>query len=75
MILNIVDHHTKQIHLFLVTSQITADGVASIYFDHVFPLHRCKGVHSLMPDLGCLWLIADLLQLRPGFHQRYNPTR
>ena len=39
MILNIVDHYTKQIHLFPVTSQITADGVATIYFDHVFPLH------------------------------------
>ena len=39
MILNIVDHYTKQIYLFPVTSQITADGVASIYFDHVFPLH------------------------------------
>jgi len=39
MILNIVDHYTKQIHLFLVTSQITADRVASIYFEQVFPLH------------------------------------
>ncbi len=38
-ILNIVDHYTKQIHLFPVTSQITADGVASIYFEQVFPLH------------------------------------
>jgi hypothetical protein len=43
-ILNIVDHYTKQIHLFPVTTQITADGVASIYFDYVFPLHGipCK---------------------------------
>src|ERR1700761_2614402 len=39
MILNLVDHYTKQIHLFPVTSQITADGVATIYFDNVFPLH------------------------------------
>ena len=39
MILNIVDHYTKQVHLFPVTSQITSDGVASIYFDYVFPLH------------------------------------
>ena len=39
MILNIVDHYTKQIHLIPVTSQITADRVASIYFNHVFPLH------------------------------------
>ena len=39
MILNIVDHYTKQIHLFPVTSQITANGVTSIYFNHVFALH------------------------------------
>jgi hypothetical protein len=38
-ILNIVDHYTKQIHLFPVTTQITTDGVASIYFEQVFPLH------------------------------------
>jgi hypothetical protein len=38
-ILNIVDHYTKQIHLFPVTTQLTADGVASIYFEQVFPLH------------------------------------
>jgi hypothetical protein len=39
-ILNIVDHYTKQLHLFPVATQITADGVASIYFDYVFPLAR-----------------------------------
>jgi hypothetical protein len=38
-ILNIVDHYTKQLHLFPVTTQITANGVVSIYFDYVFPLH------------------------------------
>jgi hypothetical protein len=38
-ILNIVDHYTKQLHLFPVTTQITADGVASIYFNYIFPLH------------------------------------
>jgi hypothetical protein len=37
--LNIVDHYMKQIHLFPVTTQLTADGVASIYFEQVFPLH------------------------------------
>ena len=39
MILNLVAHYTKQIHLFPVTSQIMADGVASIYFKQIFPLH------------------------------------
>ena len=38
-ILNIVDHYMKQIHLFPVTTQLTVDGVASIYFEQVFPLH------------------------------------
>jgi hypothetical protein len=38
-ILNIVDHYMKQIHLFPVTTQLTADGVASIYFEQIFPLH------------------------------------
>ena len=50
MILNIVDHYTKQIHLFPVTSQITSDGVASIYFDHVFPLHGIP--HKIISDRG-----------------------
>ena len=34
MILNIVDHYTKQIHPFPVTSQITADG-------HIYILRPC----------------------------------
>ena len=50
MILNILDHYTKQIYLFPVTSQITADGVASIYFDHVFPLHRIP--QKIVSDRG-----------------------
>ena len=55
MILNIVDHYTKQIHLIPVTSQITADSVASIYFDHVFPLHGIpqKIIITLSPSV-CL---------------------
>ena len=47
----------------------------SIDATHNTTEYTCKGVHSLMPDLGCLWLTADLLQLHPGFHQRYGPTR
>ena len=35
----------------------------------------CKGVHSLMPDLGRFRLMVDLLQLHSGFHQRCGPTR
>ena len=35
----------------------------------------CKGVHSLMPDLGRCCLVMDRWWLRPGFHQRYRLTR
>jgi hypothetical protein len=65
-ILNIVDHYTKQIHLFPVTTQLTADGVASIYFKQVFPLHgipkkiisdrgpqfAARSMHALYKRLG-----------------------
>ncbi len=44
MILNIVDHYTKQIHLFPVTSQIMADSVASIYFEQA--LHAKQSFQS-----------------------------
>ena len=38
-IMTVVDHFTKQVHLYPVTDSITADGVADIYFHKVFPLH------------------------------------
>ena len=38
-IMTVVDHFTKQVHLYPVTNSITADGVADIYFHKVFPLH------------------------------------
>ena len=50
MILKMVDHYTKQIHLFPVTSQLTVDGVASIYFNHVFPLHEIP--QKIISDRG-----------------------
>ena len=38
-IMTVIDHFTKQVHLYPVTDSITADGVADIYFHKVFPLH------------------------------------
>ena len=38
-ILTVVDHYTKQVHLYPVTDGLTALGVADIYFHDVFPLH------------------------------------
>ena len=32
----------------------------------------CKGVHSLMPDLGCVVDNDRLVRICPGFHQRYD---
>ena len=39
-ILTVVDHYTKQVHLYPVTDGLTALGVADIYFHDVFPLHE-----------------------------------
>ena len=38
-IMTVVDHFTKQVHLYPVTNSITADRVADIYFHKTFPLH------------------------------------
>ena len=37
--------------------------------------HICKGVHSLMPDLGRVVNSNGLVCLCPGFHQRYERAR
>ena len=36
---------------------------------------RCKGVHSLMPDLGHSMNGDELVQQLSGFHQRYRRAR
>jgi hypothetical protein len=38
-IMTIVDHFTKQVHLYPITDSLTANGVVDIYFHKVFPLH------------------------------------
>ena len=35
-----------------------------VFSDHMNLQYWCKGVHSLMPDLGRCYLVTDLLQLR-----------
>ena len=37
--------------------------------------YHCKGVHSLMPDLGHVVDSDGLVCLHSGFHQRYEQTR
>ncbi len=77
MILNIVDHYTKQIHLFPVTSQITADGVASIYFEQVFPLHGIP--KKIISDRGPQFAARSMralykrLGIDAGFTTAYHP--
>ena len=75
MILNVVDHYMKQIHLFPVTSQITVDGVASIYFDHVFPLHRIP--QKIISDRGPQFAARSMRALykRLGICQEAALTR
>ena len=77
MILNVVDHYTKQIHLFPVTSQITADSVAWIYFDFVFPLHGIP--HKIISDRGpqfaarSMCTLSKWLGIDAGLTTAYHP--
>ena len=77
MILNIVDHYTKQIHLFPVTSQITADSVTTIFFDHVFPLHGVprKIISDQEPQFAARSMCALYKQLGidAGLTTAYHP--
>ena len=77
MILNVVDHYTKQIHLFPVTSQITADRVAGIHFDFVFPLHGipCKIISDRGPQFASRSMHALYKQLgiKTGLTTAYHP--
>ena len=75
--LNIVDHYSKQIHLFPVTSQITADGVAAIYFKQIFPLHRipCKIISDCGPQFAArsMWALYKWLGIDAGLTTTYHP--
>ena len=77
MILNVVNHYTKQIHLFPVTSQITADRVAGIYFDFVFPLHGVP--HKIISDRGpqfvarSMHALSKWLGIDAGLITAYHP--
>ncbi len=76
-ILNIVDHYSKQIHLFPVTSQITADGVASIYFEQIFPLHGIP--RKIISDRGPQFAARSMralykwLRIDAGLTTAYHP--
>jgi hypothetical protein len=76
-ILNIVDHYTKQLHLFPVTTQITVDGVASIYFNYVFPLHGIprKIISNRGPQFATRSMRALLkrLGIDAGLTTAYHP--
>jgi hypothetical protein len=76
-ILNIVDHYMKQLHLFPVTTQITADGVPSIYFDYVFPLHGIprKIISDRGPQFAARSMRALLkwLGIDAGLTTAYHP--
>jgi len=76
-ILNVVDHYSKQIHLFPVTTQIMADGVASIYFEQVFPLHGIP--HKIISDRGPQFAARSMhalykwLGIESGITTAYHP--
>jgi hypothetical protein len=76
-ILNIVDHYMKQIHLFPVTTQLMADGVTSIYFEQVFPLHGIP--KKIISDRGPQFVAQNMhalykcLGIDAGLTTAYHP--
>ena len=77
MILNVVDHYMKQIHLFPVTSQILADGVTSIYCEQVFLLHGIP--KKIISDRGPQFVARSMhalykcLGIDAGLTTTYHP--
>ena len=64
-ILTVVDHYTKQVHLYPMTDGLTALGVANIYFHDVFPLHGIpkKIISNRSPQFASRIMRSILKQL------------
>ena len=76
-ILTVVDHYTKQVHLYPVTDGLTALGVADIYFHDVFPLHGI--LKKIVSDRGpqfasrIMHSILKRLGVDAGLTTAYHP--
>ena len=71
-ILTIVDIFSKMIHLFPVSTDITALGVAKIYRDHIFKLHGTP--KKVISDRGTQFLSSFMTDLYKLLDIEGNPT-
>jgi hypothetical protein len=60
-IMMVVDHFTKQVHLYPVMDSLTADGVVDIYFHKVFPLYRFP--KKIISDQGPQFAARSMRQI------------
>ena len=76
-ILVIVDQFSKMIHLFPVSTNITAKGVASIFQDHIFKLHRIplKVISDRGPQFisSFMEVLYTLLKIEGNPSTAYHP--
>jgi hypothetical protein len=76
-ILTVVDHYTKQVHLYPMTDGLTALGVADIYFHNVFPLHGIP--KKIISDWGpqfasqIMCSLLKCLSVDTGLTMAYHP--
>jgi hypothetical protein len=76
-ILTVVDMFSKMIHLFAVSTTITAQGVAKIYRDHIFKLHGTP--RKIVSDRGPQFISSfmkgfnELLQIQGNPSTAYHP--
>ena len=71
-ILTIVDVFSTMIHLFPVSTKITALGVAKIYHDHIFKLHSTP--KKVISDQGTQFLSSFITDLYKLLDIEGNPT-
>ena len=77
VILTIVDRFSKMIRLFLISTDITAKGVATIFQDHIFKLHGTP--QKVISDRGPQFIssfmdaLYTLLQIQGNPSTAYHP--
>ena len=60
-IIMVVDHFTKQVHLYPMTDSLTANNVMDIYFNKVFSLYRFP--KKIISDWGLQFAARSMRQI------------
>ena len=71
-IMVIVDRFSKMIRLFPTTTEITSQGVAKIFCDEVFKLHRIP--HKVISDRGPQFVSSFMKELYSQLQIEGNPS-